>query len=129
MDGLTFSVEGNRVILDNLDGLEETVRADVGTAMQRAAEVGKAYLETHTPVGTRDYTHDGEEHPGYLKSKNYVEVRDDQIVAGNDASYAAPVELGFHHYGSGTWVPAQPFLVPSALTMGDELKKQLEGLL
>lgn len=122
MDGVSFDVIGNRVILDNLDGLEATVQARVQSAMESASEVGKQYLEDHTPVGSREYARDGEEHPGYLKSQNSVEVRDGQIVLSNDASYAPFVELGTHK------MAAEPWLVPGAIATGEALKQNLEGI-
>lgn len=118
MDGLSFSVEGNRVILDNLDALEETIQAGVERAMEQAAPVGVEVAKSLARVDT-----------GEMRDGVYAEVRDGQIILGDDVPWTIFNELGFHHYGSGTWVPPQPFLVPGALAAGDELKKQLEGSL
>lgn len=114
-DDFTFSVSGTRVILDNLDKLEVEVLAKVQAAMEVAAQVGEEVMKANARVRT-----------GEMRNSTYAEVRDDQIVFGDDAPWAIFNELGFHHYGSGTWVAPQPFIVPGALAGGDALKEQLE---
>lgn len=112
LDGLSFDVVGNRVILDNLDALDETIVAKVDDALEKAADVGLITAEDHAAVRT-----------GFMRSRLFVEVRDHQIVLGDDAPYAGFVELGTYK------MAPQPFLVPGALMAADELKKQLEGML
>src|SRR5947207_13747484 len=103
MDGLTFDVIGNRVILDNLDAVEETVKADVERAMEAAAVVGEQVAKSLARVDT-----------GEMQSKVFTEVRDGQIILGDDSDHAVFNELGTSK------MSAQPFLVPGALAAGDE---------
>lgn len=112
MDGLSFDVIGNRVILDNLDGLEAKVQAKVQVAMVQAAPVGVEVAKSLARVDT-----------GRMRDGVFAEVRDGQIILGDDAPETIYNELGTHK------MSAQPFLVPGALASGDALVKNLEGML
>jgi HK97 gp10 family phage protein len=112
MDGISLDVIGNRVILDNLDALEMDVLAKLDEAMNAAADVGKQVAQSLARVDT-----------GEMRSKVYTDVRDQQIILGDDSDHAVYNELGTSK------MSAQPFLVPGAVAAGDELKKQLEGVL
>ena len=117
MSVLDMTITGNRAILDNMDALESTLQVDVQQKLEDAGTYGLQYAENICPVLT-----------GFLRSRLYVEVQPGQVILGNDADYAAPVELG-HHTRSGSYVPAQPFLVPAMVATGDWLKSELEGLI
>src|SRR5690349_28644 len=109
---IDFSVEGNRVILDNLDALDEEVKAIVERAMEASAPVGVDVAKSLARVDT-----------GEMRDKVYADVRNGQIILGDDSDHAVYNELGTSK------MSAQPFLVPGALAAGEELKKQLEGSL
>lgn len=111
MDGLSFSVEGNRVILDNLDALETTLQERINGAMEKAAPVGVEVAKSLARVDT-----------GRMRDEIYAEVRDGQIILGGDAP-----ETIFNELGTSK-MSAQPMLVPGAIAAGQELKQQLEGL-
>lgn len=107
-----MDVLGNRIILDNLDKLEVTIRDGVQQVMEDAATVGLQVLEDRAAVRT-----------GFMKSRGYVEVTPGQIVLGDDADYSVFVELGTYK------MDAQPFIVPGAVAAGDYLMKHLGGIL
>ncbi len=112
MDALSIDVVGNRVILDNLDVLEVAVLANLDGAMHTAADVGKQVAQSLARVDT-----------GEMRGAVYTEVRDQQIILGDDSDHAVYNELGTSK------MSAQPFLVPGAIAAGEELKKQLEGMI
>ena len=114
---MSIEVFGNRAIIEGLDNLEELIKAAAYEKMEDAATVGLQVAEAVVPVDT-----------GFLRSRLDVEVRDDQIIFTDDADYALPVELG-HHTASGSFVPPQPYLVPGAVAAGDDLMKNLHGII
>jgi hypothetical protein len=114
---MSMDIIGNRVILDNLDKLPEIIQAAAHQKMEDAATVGLQVAENVVAVDT-----------GFLRSRLDVEVRDNQIILTDDADYALPVELG-HHTASGSFVPPQPYMIPGAQAAGDDLMKNLHGIL
>jgi hypothetical protein len=105
-------VSGNRVIFENLDKFNAELQVRVQAKLEEGATYGLARAEERVRVRT-----------GFLRSRLYVEVRDGQIILGDDASYAPFVELGTSK------MKAQPYLVPSALEMGAWLMEQLKGIM
>ncbi len=109
---MSIDVIGNRVILDNLDKLSAVIQEAVHAKMEDAATVGLQVAENLAAVDT-----------GFMKSRLDVEVTDTQIILTDDADYAVFVELGTSK------MAAQPFLVPGAIAAGDDLMKNLSGIL
>ena len=115
---LDLTVTGNMAILEGLVGLEAKIKLEVQAKLEEAGDYALEVANELVPVDT-----------GYLKSTLYKETENGVVKVGADASYAVFQELGFHHYGSGTWVPPQPYLVPAMIAAGDHLKESLTGLL
>jgi hypothetical protein len=109
---MSMDIIGNRVILDNLDKLPAIIQAAAHQKMEDAATVGLQVAENVVPVDT-----------GFLRSRLDVEVTDTQIILSDDADYAVFVELGTYKQA------AQPFLVPGAQAAGDDLMRNLHGIL
>lgn len=115
-DGVTLSIYGNRGILDNLDRFQGTLQEALQKKLEEAGQVALEVANELVPVDT-----------GYLKSTLYLETEPGQVKIGADAEYTLPVELG-HVTRSGSFVPAQPFLIP-ALEFGAQwFKDSLPGL-
>lgn len=109
---MSIDVIGTRIILDNLDGLEATIKALVLEKMQEAAVVGEQVMKDNARVDT-----------GEMRDSTYVEVREDQMVFGDDSPHAIFNELGTSK------MSAAPFIVPGAVAAGDYLMSNLSGIL
>jgi hypothetical protein len=116
---MDFAVEllGNRLILENLALLDGTIVARAHDVLEEGATVGLQVAEDLCPVLT-----------GFLRSRLDVEVEETSMKITNDTSYAAPVELG-HVTRSGSFVPAQPFMVPGWIAAGDYVIEHLKELI
>jgi HK97 gp10 family phage protein len=109
---MSIDVIGTRVLLDNLDKLLPEVKAAIAPVMQEAAAVGEQVMKANARVDT-----------GEMRDSTYVDVRDDQIVFGDDSDHALYNELGTSK------MSAQPFIVPGAVAGGDYLMQNLSGIL
>jgi HK97 gp10 family phage protein len=109
---MSIEVFGNRVILDNLDKLLPTTREAIAPVMQAAAAAGEQVMKANARVDT-----------GEMRDSTYAEVREDQIVFGDDSDHAIYNELGTIH------MSPQPFIVPGAVAGGDYLMSNLSGIL
>lgn len=50
-------------------------------------------------------------------------------VAGNEeVDYAQYIELGFHHFPDGTWIPPQPYMLPAYENARKQLISELSDM-
>jgi HK97 gp10 family phage protein len=109
---MSIEVIGTRAILEGLDNLEVIVRSAIRPVMQDAAAVGEQVMKANARVDT-----------GEMRDATYVDVREDQIVFGDDSDHAIFNELGTSK------MSAAPFIVPGAVAAGDYLMSNLSGIL
>ena len=109
---MSIDIIGNRIILEGLDNLEELIKANIQPVMQAAAQVGEQVMKANARVDT-----------GEMQGATYTDVRDDQIVFGDDSDHAVYNEIGTSK------MSAQPFIVPGAVAGGDYLMSNLSGIL
>jgi hypothetical protein len=114
---IDIDIEGNVAIIANAALLKARILAEAQAKLEEAGEVAYEVANELVPVDT-----------GYLKSTIYKEARLDYVTVGAYAPYSIFVEEG-HHSRSGSWVPAQPFLVPGLQAGIDSIKSGLEGII
>ncbi len=79
--------------------------------VRRLAERAQGFAQRVAPVGTGALA-------ASIKSER---VSESHYRVGSDLDYAAPVELGYRHHGSGKHIPAQPYLRPALDAVRAEL--------
>lgn len=112
-DGITMEVFGMTSLMDNMNAYTLAVAAKVQHILDVGGDVGLQLMDELCPVDT-----------GYLQSRNQKTLEWGSVTLSNDAPYAPPVELG-HHTRSGSFVPAQPWIVPAFVTMEAFIKDEL----
>lgn len=87
------------------DGAIEAIlfENDTDDMIYERAEIALDFAHSAVPVDTGKLN----------ESLNIKKHGPSSYAIGSDLEYAAPVELGYHHHGSGRFIPAQPYLRPS----------------
>ncbi len=118
MDGVSFSISGNKAILENLDKLAAMVQDEAQAKLEMAGESAKSYAEDTAPVSDIDK-------PGYVHMKDQyaLEVEPGMVKLTNDSDHIIYVEVGTYK------MKAQPTLVPAMEYGGQLFKDSLPGLL
>ena len=115
------TVEGESDLMDAVDALATHLPDEVKDLMEQLAKEGKDFMDSKTPVSSGHP--ESRDRPGYLKSRNQVEVDGLEFTLSNDADYAPYVNYGTRH------MHAQPFFEPTVEYLTGEMETVLAQVL
>ncbi len=116
-DMLSCSISGTDAIFRGLDRLDKNLERQVPSLVKQEATDCLTDAQANAPVES-----------GYMRDSGHVEVIDDQHVEVQfDAPYSEFIEEG-HMTVAGTFVPPQPFLMPSFQNHVKSLLSKLQSL-
>src|SRR5262249_7184043 len=121
MADFTIDTSGIDIAINMLAELDTLAENAVFSAVLQAATSCAEASDVLVPVDT-----------GELRDSEYTKVAtitsSIDAEVGFDSDHAVYVELGHHTRGGGSWVPAQPYLLPSFEIAVQQLTLNLQNL-
>jgi HK97 gp10 family phage protein len=104
-DGISMTMTGLPELLGKMKALQTRKPKEVADAVLASANDAMDFAAPLCRVGSRKYTENGRDHPGYMLSRDQVRVLNQYAAEFyNDCDYAVFNELGTRYMSAQPWM-------------------------